>query len=122
MIPASSPVVQARIQAQTPQKQPQPQHIEKKRQPTQPNAEKHGKPTPAKSMKPPVDYQVLLLSLADEYLNAAHARGTSTSLAAREADVEEYYKLVATGLGCLEAVLKVGKLLYWRNFTPMLTK
>ncbi|KAJ5205516.1 Tetratricopeptide-like helical [Penicillium cf. griseofulvum] len=106
MVPAPSPVVQARIQAQTPQKQPQPQHIEKKRQPTQPNAEKHGKPTPAKSMKPPVDYQVLLLSLADEYLNAAHARGTSTSLAAREADVEEYYKLVATGLGCLEAVLK----------------
>ncbi|OQE92976.1 hypothetical protein PENNAL_c0006G10170 [Penicillium nalgiovense] len=106
MIPASSPVVQARIQNQTPQKQLQPQHIEKKRQPSQPNAEKHGKLTPAKSTKPPVDYQVLLLSLADEYLNAAHARGTTTSLTARETDVEEYYKLVATGLGCLEAVLK----------------
>lgn len=61
-----------------------------------------------KSTKPPVDYQVLLLSLADEYLNAAHARGTTTSMATRETDVEEYYKLVATGLGCLEAVLKVG--------------
>ncbi|KAJ5252751.1 hypothetical protein N7489_003161 [Penicillium chrysogenum] len=108
MIPAPSPVVQARIQNQTPQKQPQPQpqHIEKKRQLSQPNAEKHGKLTPAKSTKPPVDYQVLLLSLADEYLNAAHARGTTTSLTARETDVEEYYKLVATGLGCLEAVLK----------------
>ncbi|KAJ5847581.1 hypothetical protein N7455_011538 [Penicillium solitum] len=106
MIPAPSPVVQAKIQTQTPKKQLQPQHIEKKRQPSQPNVEKHGKPTPAKSTKPPVDYQVLLLSLADEYLNAAHARGTTTSLTARETDVEEYYKLVATGLGCLEAVLK----------------
>jgi hypothetical protein len=124
MIPAPSPVVQARIQNQTPQKQPQPQpqHIEKKRQLSQPNAEKHGKLTPAKSTKPPVDYQVLLLSLADEYLNAAHARGTTTSLTARETDVEEYYKLVATGLGCLEAVLKVGELLRWRNSVPMLSK
>ncbi|CAG8896399.1 unnamed protein product [Penicillium egyptiacum] len=106
MIPAPSPVIQARIQTQTPQKQPQPQYIEKNRQLSQSNVEKHGKPTPAKSAKPPVDYQVLLLSLADEYLNAAHGRGTTTSLTAREMDVEEYYKLVATGLGCLEAVLK----------------
>ncbi|KAJ5783797.1 uncharacterized protein N7518_009474 [Penicillium psychrosexuale] len=105
MAPAPSPV-QAKIQNQTPKKQLQPHHIEKKRQPTQPNVEKHWKPTPTKSAKPPVDYQVLLLSLADEYLNAAHARGTTTSLTARETDVEEYYKLVATGLGCLEAVLK----------------
>ncbi|KAJ5613100.1 hypothetical protein N7510_006294 [Penicillium lagena] len=61
---------------------------------------------PTKPTKPPVDYQVLLLSLADEYLNAAHNYGTKAALATREADVEEYYKLVATGLGCLEAVLK----------------
>jgi hypothetical protein len=55
-----------------------------------------------------VDYQVLLLSLADEYLNAAHRHGTKTALVTSPADVEEYYKLVSTGLGCLEAVLKVG--------------
>lgn len=61
----------------------------------------------AKPTKPPVDYQVLLLSLADEYLNAAHRHGTKLALATRHEDVEEYYKLVATGLGCLEAVLKV---------------
>ncbi|KAG0160493.1 hypothetical protein PDIDSM_8023 [Penicillium digitatum] len=106
MIPAPSPVVQARIQTQIPKKQPQPQHIEKMRQPSLPNIEKSGKPAPANSTKPPIDYQVLLLSLADEYLNAAHVRGTTTSLTANETDVEEYYKLVATGLGCLEAVLK----------------
>ncbi|KAJ5139265.1 uncharacterized protein N7515_004113 [Penicillium bovifimosum] len=106
MKPASSPMIQANMQIQTPNKQIQSQHIEKKRQSIQPSADKLGKPTTAKSTKPPVDYQVLLLSLADEYLNAAHSRGTTTSLAGRESDVEEYYKLVATGLGCLEAVLK----------------
>ncbi|KAJ5778966.1 hypothetical protein N7457_006686 [Penicillium paradoxum] len=106
MIPARSPAVQPKMQIQTPKKQIQPHHIEKKRPPIQPSAEKPGRPTPVKSTKPPVDYQVLLLSLADEYLNAAHSCGTTTSLAARETDIEQYYKLVATGLGCLEAVLK----------------
>ena len=93
MIPAPSPEVM-KMQKQ-PKKQPQKrqsnQHVEK----------------PAKPSKPPVDYQVLLLSLADEYLNAAHQHGTMTALTARQGDVEEYYKLIATGLGCLEAVLKV---------------
>lgn len=110
------------MQAQTWKKQIQPQHIEMKRQPILPTNEKPGKPTPAKSAKPPVDYQVLLLSLADEYLNAAHARGTIVSLATRETDVEEYYKLVATGLGCLEAVLKVSELLYQEMPMPTLSK
>jgi hypothetical protein len=108
MVPAPSPDHQAKIrmQIQTPQKQQTPQHVEKKR-PIQHSVEKNGKPPAAKPAKPPVDYQVLLLSLADEYLNAAHSHGTTTSLGTSEADVEEYYKLVATGLGCLEAVLKV---------------
>ena len=57
--------------------------------------------------KPPVDYQVLLLALADEYFTAAHSRGTVIAISNNKADLEEYYKLVATGLGCLEAVLKV---------------
>ncbi|KAJ5545426.1 hypothetical protein N7461_007730 [Penicillium sp. DV-2018c] len=106
-VPAPSPMMQANMQSHTSNKQIQSQHIEKKRQSIQPSAEKAGKHTNAKSTKPPVDYQVVLLSLADEFLNAAHSRGTTTSLASRESDVEEYYKLVATGLGCLEAVLKV---------------
>jgi hypothetical protein len=81
------------------QKKPQP----KKQLPSQQTTDRITKPT-----KPPVDYQVLLLSLADEYLNAAHRHGTKTALVTSQADVEEYYKLVSTGLGCLEAVLKVG--------------
>jgi hypothetical protein len=107
MIPAPSPDVRAKMQAQALSKQPPANHVEKKKF-SQPSAEKDGKQMASKSTKPPVDYQVLLLSLADEYLNAAHARGTVTSMATQQTDVEEYYKLVATGLGCLEAVLKVG--------------
>ncbi|KAJ5341717.1 Major facilitator superfamily domain general substrate transporter [Penicillium brevicompactum] len=90
------------MQSQTPNKQPKPSHAEKKR-PSQQSAEKVVKPSAAKPAKPPVDYQVLLLSLADEYLNAAHARGTNISMATSETEVDGYYKLVATGLGCLEA-------------------
>jgi hypothetical protein len=90
MIPTPSPDVQKQLQNQQ-QKRPSLQGIEK---------------AAAKPAKPPVDYQVLLLSLADEYLNAAHRHGTKMALATRHGDLEEYYKLVATGLGCLEAVLK----------------
>ncbi|OKL56816.1 hypothetical protein UA08_07959 [Talaromyces atroroseus] len=54
-----------------------------------------------------VDYQTLLLALADEYLNAAHSKGTILALSKNEVDLKEYYKLVATGLGCLEAALSV---------------
>lgn len=95
MIPEPSP--ELKINMQNHQKRPQ-----QKRQSNQQAVQK-----PAKSTKPPVDYQVLLLSLADEYLNAAHRHGTKMALATSQADVEEYYKLIATGLGCLEAVLKV---------------
>lgn len=101
MIPAPSPEVQAKMQKPHSKKQQQ------KRQPIQQTADKSAKPP--KPTKPSVDYQVLLLSLADEYLNAAHSHGTTTALVTREADIGEYYKLVATGLGCLEAVLKVGR-------------
>ncbi|QGA21991.1 hypothetical protein EYB26_009705 [Talaromyces marneffei] len=50
-----------------------------------------------------VEYQTLLLALADEYLNAAHSKGTVIALSNNELDLKEYYKLVATGLGCLQA-------------------
>ena len=69
----------------------------------------HSKPTPIAAPPPqqipPLDYQVLLLSLAEEYFNAAHGQGSLVALFQRQADVESYYKLIATGLGCLERVL-----------------
>ena len=78
------------------QRPPSKKQIQK--QPTQQPA-----PKPA---KPGIDYQVLLLAMADEYLNTAHSHGTNVALL-RDMELEEYYRLVATGLGCLEAVLKV---------------
>ena len=61
----------------------------------------------APTQAPPLDYQLLLLSLADEYLAAARGQGSMAALYRREADTAKYYQLIATGLGCLEAVLKV---------------
>lgn len=91
--PASSPEVPQKMPAKAPAKK-QLQRLQ-----SQPSVEKES--------KPPIDYQVLLLALADEYFNAAHSKGTMVALQRREMEMEEYYKLVATGLGCLEAVLKV---------------
>ena len=55
---------------------------------------------------PPLDYQFLLLSLAEEYFAAAYGHGSITDILHRENEMQNYYKLIATGLGCLEAVLK----------------
>ena len=55
---------------------------------------------------PPLDYQLLLLSLAEEYFAAAYGHGSITDILHRENEMQNYYKLIATGLGCLEAVLK----------------
>lgn len=67
-------------------------------------------PTTLPSQQPPVDYQLLLLSLAEDYLAAAHGQGSSKALVDWAIDMQQYYKLVATGLSCLEVVLKRSKL------------
>lgn len=64
---------------------------------------------PTKS-SPLVDYQLLLISLADEYFLVAHGRETLDAIARGETDLQFYYKLIATGLGCLEVLLNVGNL------------
>lgn len=51
---------------------------------------------------PSVDYRAVLLALSDEYIHAAY---TLESLDTDE-QLEEYHKLIATGIGCLESVLK----------------
>jgi len=53
-----------------------------------------------------MDKAMLLVSLADEYFEAAHALGPAVSLSMTKADIESYESLVATGLGCLDTVLK----------------
>ncbi|KAF4628076.1 hypothetical protein G7Y89_g10079 [Cudoniella acicularis] len=52
------------------------------------------------------DRSMLLLSLAEEYFDAAHKLAPSLSLSMTPANIEEYEKLIATGLGCLDAALK----------------
>ncbi|KAH6684131.1 cohesin loading factor [Halenospora varia] len=56
------------------------------------------------------DRSMLLLSLAEEYFDAAHQLAPSVSLAMTSNNVESYEHLIATGLGCLEAALKWGRL------------
>ncbi|KAF2652830.1 hypothetical protein K491DRAFT_604160 [Lophiostoma macrostomum CBS 122681] len=60
--------------------------------------------SPPKSL--PTDLTVLLLHAADEYINAAHAMGSIAALAQKNADLAQYHKLMSTGLGCMEAILR----------------
>lgn len=67
--------------------------------------------TPKASLpKPAVDRVRILLSLAEEYINAAHALGSACETLYEGEEGEEYYNLLATGLGCIEAVLLKCKL------------
>lgn len=61
---------------------------------------------PLQSAEPPVDYQLLLLTLAEEYIAAARGMGPMVALFRREMEVAQYHKLMATGMGCMETVLK----------------
>ncbi|KAL9097744.1 MAG: hypothetical protein Q9165_000070 [Trypethelium subeluteriae] len=58
----------------------------------------------------PFDYQLLLLSMADEYISAAHNMACKVAHAQDSKHAEEYYQLMATGLGCMDSVLKNFKL------------
>ena len=52
----------------------------------------------------PDELRNVLLVLADEFINAAH---TLLPLDDMSTEWRRYYKLMATGMGCLEAILKV---------------
>lgn len=56
------------------------------------------------------DKSTLLLALAEEYFEAAHALAPSVTLSMTQSNVDEYENLIATGLGCLDAALKRFKL------------
>ncbi|MCJ1393033.1 hypothetical protein MMC18_005905 [Xylographa bjoerkii] len=59
---------------------------------------------------PSFDSQIVLLALAEEYFTAAFGQSSGTEVHEREQDITLYYKLIATGLGCLDAVLRQGRL------------
>ena len=75
---------------------------------------------PSVHQTPPLDYQLLLLSLAEEYFAAAYGYGSMADIARRETERQSYYKMMATGLGCLEAVLKNFKMQPEREATVRL--
>lgn len=59
---------------------------------------------PVISRELPVDYRMLLLSLADQYI--ASARTMSLSVVYDQSSRGQYHKLIATGLGCVEQVTR----------------
>ena len=66
----------------------------------------HQNMPPPSHESPPLDDQLLLLSLAEEYFAAAYGQGSMADITRRETEMQSYYKLMATGLACLETVLK----------------
>lgn len=54
----------------------------------------------------PPDTAMLLVSLAEEYFDAAHELGPTAALSMTLTNVDVYQKLIATGLGCLDTALK----------------
>ena len=54
----------------------------------------------------PLNHQVLLLSLAEEYFEAAYSQDPMADINQPSTEMQTYSKLIATGLGCLEAVLR----------------
>ncbi len=66
----------------------------------------HARATSVISDDCPVDYRILLLSLADQYIAEARSLSTVLLQEQRADGTDRYYKLMALGLGCLETVLK----------------
>ena len=64
------------------------------------------KPVPQKPRESLAEPQLLLLSLAEEYIAAAHAIAPMLSLIRGQGDLEQYHQLIATGLSCMEIVLR----------------
>jgi hypothetical protein len=67
--------------------------------------------TPTKHVHPPpkalpADLSVMLLSAADEYIAAARGMGALVVRNKRESDIQQYYTLMATGMGCMDTVLR----------------
>jgi Cohesin loading factor len=65
---------------------------------------------PVSQPQEPVNYYLLLLSLAEECLEAARGMASTVALLRSEQDVEQYYRLMATAMGSMESILKTFRL------------
>jgi hypothetical protein len=61
----------------------------------------------AKDDMPKIAYNMVLLSLSDEYIEAAHKLGPRVAFFENDEDIEAYNKLIAAGLTCIECAMKV---------------
>lgn len=48
----------------------------------------------------------MLLSAADEYIAAARGMGSTIARQKKHGDIQQYYKLMSTAMGCMDAVLR----------------
>ncbi|KAF1814460.1 hypothetical protein P152DRAFT_456714 [Eremomyces bilateralis CBS 781.70] len=71
-----------------------------------PSQTKRKSSTPRVDDQPAVDHQKVLLCLAEEYIAAAHGIAPRIAKDPDQRGLDEYSKLMSTGLGCMEAVLK----------------
>jgi hypothetical protein len=65
---------------------------------------------PIQSIDPQPDRSALLMSLAEEFFDAAHELAPSVSISLTSENVRIYERLISTGLACLDAALKHVKL------------
>ena len=105
---------------QQPHKQPNVPPKPPSAKPSKTNVKESSKQTPSKPAEKPaakpavkpqvepreIDYALLLVDLAEDYLSAAYGQGSADPLM-KDVDYARFCKLIATGLGCLEVVLKV---------------
>ncbi|KAJ4990633.1 75k gamma secalin [Stagonosporopsis vannaccii] len=54
----------------------------------------------------PPDLSVMLLSAADEYISAARNIGLAVARQRKDSDIRQYYKLMSTAMGCMDATLR----------------
>jgi hypothetical protein len=54
----------------------------------------------------PLDRPLLLMSLAEEFIDAAHGIAPSVALSRTGGNVEVYEKLISAGLACLDTALR----------------
>lgn len=70
------------------------------------NGTAHGIPSPVTGPnKLPIDYQVLMLALAEEYISEARRNSKVIALNSSAEQAARYYQLIAQGLGCMDTVL-----------------
>jgi len=84
----------------------QSQHTLNGRMLSNPTSHNTNRMAPLSSANSQPDTAMLLVSLAEEYFDAAHELAPAAALSRTVTDVETYEQLITTGLGCLDTVLK----------------